>query len=228
MTKPLTIASAFLSLLVLLLVVLGLVFLRTPYDPQATPLLFDPPPPDLQRTIEHHSAGNITTFTKTSHDTDGAYTLLDIELAPGGENAPHYHGAFTEIFHAQSGTLGLTLDDDEYLLEEGETARAEPGTSHNFFNPSDESIHFQVRIEPAHTGFERALYLLYGLDRDGQVDDDGFDDIRHAALFIMMSDTHGDGALRLLRPLLNRIAGRAQQQGLEQELLQRYVVDDPP
>ena len=212
----------------LVLIVAGAVafwtFLGTPYDPENASYLTTEPPDNLVRTIEHESAGNITTFAAKAHETDGAYTLLDIELKPGGENAVHYHEAFAETFTAVSGTLGITLDGEEVLLDEGESATAPVGTSHNFFNPTDETIRFEVKIEPGHEGFERALYMLYGLDRDGKVSEDGFDNIYHTALFVMMSDTRGDGALRVMRPLFNRLAGRAQELGIEDELMERYYI----
>jgi len=45
------------------------------------------------------------TFLKTSEETEGEYTLMEIEIAPGGTK-PHYHKTYTESFEVIEGSLG--------------------------------------------------------------------------------------------------------------------------
>jgi len=49
-----------------------------------------------------------------------------------------------------------------------------PGEWHRFFNPSQtESIVFEAKVEPAHAGFEKVLFIWYGLANDGYGDATG-------------------------------------------------------
>lgn len=44
---------------------------------------------------------------KTSAQTQGAYTLIEVELQPDGGNPIHFHKRFTEDFYPLQGTLGV-------------------------------------------------------------------------------------------------------------------------
>ena len=46
------------------------------------------------RTYENPSIGDKITFIKTSEETNGEYTLIKVELKPGGSNSPHYLNLF--------------------------------------------------------------------------------------------------------------------------------------
>lgn len=43
------------------------------------------------------------TFLKTSAQTGGKHTLIEIEVAPGGGTIPHYHLAYSERFEVLEG-----------------------------------------------------------------------------------------------------------------------------
>ncbi len=202
-----------------------LIFLGVPYDPAQSAYYHMEPPENLTRTIENSRAGNRTTYVEKSVETGGEYTLLEIELAPGGGNDPHHHSEFSEYFTAVSGTLGLWLNGEEIFLEEGESALADIGDEHAFFNPGGDTITFTVRIEPGHPGFEKSLYILYGLSNDGRVDEDGIpENIYHTAVFATLSDTGSSEVGTLLSWVIRRLAGRAQRMGIEDELIERYYL----
>ncbi|MCC5834200.1 MAG: cupin domain-containing protein [Opitutales bacterium] len=180
-------------------------------------------PPDLIRQIQNPVFDDTVTFVKYSYETGGEYTLLEIELGPGGGNPTHFHERFTETFIAVDGTLGVEHKGEDHFLESGQRLTALPGEEHRFFNPGEERILFQVKIEPGSAGFEKALYLLYGLTRDGYADEDGrLKDLGHIALFLKLSDTRASGFLNLLNPLLKRAANRMEASGEADRLLQRY------
>lgn len=216
------------GLLVIIMAIIGLLlFLGAPYDPDESPYYDMEPPEDIQRTQYHPEIGQRTTFLKKSHETGGEYTLVEVELEPGKGNIVHYHNRFSETFIPISGTLGKHHEGEDFTIEEGDSVLVKPGEDHRFFNPSDtDTVTFQVRMEPGTPGFEKALYIMYGLSRDGLVDEDGLpENIYHTSIFVVLGDTRASGARSLFTPLMWRIAGRAQRQGIEEELMEKYYVN---
>ena len=53
-----------------------------------------------KRVFENPVIGDRVTFLKSSEETNGAYTLLEIELIAKGGNALHYNRSFSETFTA--------------------------------------------------------------------------------------------------------------------------------
>lgn len=56
-------------------------------------------------------------------------------------------------------------------LNPGESKKIELKEWHLFENPTDEDVKFRVRLEPASEGFEKIIYIVYGLARDGHVNE---------------------------------------------------------
>lgn len=185
------------------------------------------PPENLNRTIYNGLARHHTTFVRKSDETGGEYTLLEIKLEPGGSNAAHFHQQFAEEFTGVQGQTGVHVNGTDYQLGPGESVRAEPGDVHYFFNRSEDAAIFRVRIEPGSPGFEKALYILYGLVNEGMTDEEGLPhDILHTAVFAAYSDTRAPGVLRLINPVFDRLAGRAQREGVESELIHRFYLSE--
>ncbi len=180
-------------------------------------------PENIVRTIYNPVFDDTVTFKRFSYEAGGEYTLLEIDLAPGGGNAMHYHNRFTETFIAVDGELGVDLGRQSFILNEGEQMTVERGQVHRFYNPGSERIVFQVKIEPGSAGFERSLYLLYGLTQDGYAREDGLlQEFDHTAIFLSLSDTRVPGLLNIMNPLFKRAARKAERSGLQDELLERY------
>lgn len=176
------------------------------------------------RTIENPIIKDSVTFVKTADETNGEYTELIVELAPGGGNEPHYHRSFTESFTPLQGQLGVLIGKQKRLLHPGETATVPPGAVHCFFNPSDQRIRFRGEARPGHRGSEQFIQIAYGLARDGYVNSKGYPNrISHIALLSEMGDMHLPGlAFKLFSPCLQWIARRARAAGLEKKLIERY------
>jgi mannose-6-phosphate isomerase-like protein (cupin superfamily) len=180
-------------------------------------------PDNLIRTIYNPIFDDTVTFVKFSKETGGAYTLLEIDLAAGGGNATHLHERFSETFRAISGDLGVEHQGQDLVLPEGQSFKIAPGETHRFYNPGEERIRFQVKIEPGSAGFEKALYLMYGLTQDGYAKENGlFKELSHTALFVKLSDTKVPGLLNLMNPVLKSTAQKMEASGEAQELLQKY------
>jgi mannose-6-phosphate isomerase-like protein (cupin superfamily) len=177
----------------------------------------------IPRRIYHPQQKDYATFLKTSAETGGEYTLIEIELAPGGGNPPHYHRRFSERFEVINGRLNVQIGNAITTLEPGGRAVAPAGTLHRFFSTSDTPTKFRVEVRPGHTGFERMLMILYGLAADGKTNKRGLPtNLYELAVLGDMSDTNMPGLLTVLAPLFRRLAARARRKGIEQALIDRY------
>ncbi|KAK2758597.1 hypothetical protein FQN54_003287 [Arachnomyces sp. PD_36] len=95
-----------------------------------------------------------------SRETNGEYTLLTVSVSPGGQNAAHRHGSYSETFTAEKGQVGI------YTKSTGNTM-----------------------LSPAREGFEKGSYIPYGLARDGLSVNGGIPNkFLHSAIIFPMSD----------------------------------------
>lgn len=177
----------------------------------------------MQRTIVNPVFRDTCTFIKTSRETNGEYSQLEVTLSPGGKNPLHKHRSYSETFTSIRGTLTLTLGDKELSLHPGETYTVPKGVHHRFMNKSDEEIKFQIIFTPGNTGAENMLRIIYGLAADGEADKNGVpNSIQTIALVGEMGDTRLVGIFSLLAPLLKLLASRARKNGVEHKLLAKY------
>jgi quercetin dioxygenase-like cupin family protein len=166
---------------------------------------------------------DFATFLKTAEETGGEYTLIEVEVAPGGGNDLHYHSSFSERFEVIEGELLVQAGTETVVLREGQTITAPPATLHRFGNPSAKTTRFLVELRPGHTGFENALRLAYGLARDGQVTRKGLPrSIHHMAVLVQMADSNVPGLFSVAAPLLRLLARSRRGRAAERDLLERY------
>ena len=178
----------------------------------------------MNRNIVNPIIKDTVTFIRTSAETDGQVSEIEISLTPGGGNALHYHKTYAETFTAIDGELGVkTSKKITKILKPGETHTVQPREVHCFFNPTDREIKFKVEIKPAHEGFENSLRILYGMAADGLTNKKSIPKkLKHIALIACMSDMNAPGLLTLIYPLLVRVARKAKADGEEQKLLDKY------
>src|SRR6476659_1083762 len=143
-------------------------------DSQSTPL--DRKAPTMIRagdSIVNPVTGERLVFELTSHDTDGAYTLFDTYVEPGGSVASaHVHPYQTEIFTVIEGTLGVKRGREKLELGPGEKALIDPGTAHKFWNAGDETLRFRAEVRPA-LQFESLIETMFALAADGKTNAKG-------------------------------------------------------
>jgi mannose-6-phosphate isomerase-like protein (cupin superfamily) len=176
-----------------------------------------------KRTFEHPIIGDKVTFIKTSAETQGDYTLLDVELKAGGANSLHFHRSFSEKFEVISGELEVQVKKELKVLRTGETYTVPPMVLHNFRNRTHEPIKFRVEIRPGHAGFENCLKIGYGLASDGLTNKKGIPrTFSHLATILSMSDTNLPGILTMLTSFLKWRAALAKKKGIEQKLIETY------
>lgn len=164
------------------------------------------------------------TFLKTSADTHGESTLVEVELSAGGGVGIHYHKTYSERFECIEGLLGVQAGKTIYQLKPGETVTAEPNVNHRFFNSSSAPTKFLVELKPASRGFEISLQVGYGLARDGQTNSKGLPKSALALAWLFeTSESNLPGWRSIFEFILRRQTTKAKQKGLDKILIEKYV-----
>ncbi|MBI1768552.1 MAG: cupin domain-containing protein [Bacteroidetes bacterium] len=177
-----------------------------------------------ERRIYNPVQKDTVVFLKTSADTNGECTLVEVELAAGGGVGIHYHKTYSEKFDCVEGQLGVQLGKKVHYLKPNESATAHPNINHRFFNDSKGSCRFRVELRPASEGFEKSLQIGYGLARDGQTNSKGFPKNRLALAWLFeISESNLPGWMSIFEFILRRQARKAKKIGLDLELTNKYV-----
>jgi mannose-6-phosphate isomerase-like protein (cupin superfamily) len=176
-----------------------------------------------QRRIYNPVQQDAVTFVQTAEETNGACTVLDMEVAPGGGNKVHYHSTFAEHFTVVSGGFGVQIGTEHFTLKPGESAVVPSMARHRWYNIGQQTALVRVELRPGNLGFERSLQIAYGLARDGFMNKQGVPtSIVHLALLVELADTGVPGFFSMIAPLMRVIAQRARRKGVERELIERY------
>ncbi|HEY8782253.1 MAG TPA: cupin domain-containing protein [Mucilaginibacter sp.] len=176
-----------------------------------------------KRTFVNPAINDSATFIKTSAETNGTYTLMEIDLGKSDGPPLHYHKAFSEKFEVKEGVLYLQIGKDKKKLNIGESFTVPTGTHHRFYNETNEQVKFQITLQPGHAGMENFIKIFYGLAADGFSDKNGKPkNFAHLAVALTMADTNAAGLMSLLSPILRAAAKRAKKNGTEKWLVDRY------
>jgi quercetin dioxygenase-like cupin family protein len=177
-----------------------------------------------ERKIYNPVQKDYVTFLKTADETNGEYTLVEVELAAGGGVGIHYHKTYSEKFDCLEGALNVQLDKQTVTLNPGETATAYPYVNHRFFNSSDKPCKFTVEIRPASKGFEQCLQVAYGLARDGKTNSKGMPKDKYALSWLfMVSESNLRGWRSVFESILRANARKAIRKGIDKALIKEYV-----
>lgn len=178
----------------------------------------------MNRTIYNPIQKDSVTFLKTHADTNGACTLVEVELADGGGVGLHYHKTYSETFECLEGEVQVRLGKTLHALKPGESATAEPNINHLFRNRSGKPCRFRVELKPASRGFEQSLQIGYGLARDGQCRPNGFPKDKLALAWLFdISESNLPGWMSLFEFILRKQAKKARQKGIDKKLVEQYV-----
>lgn len=176
-----------------------------------------------RRIFENPLIKDKVTLLKSSRETNGAYTLLEVELEAGGGNTLHYHVNFKEEFTAVEGVLSIGLKKRQLHLKPGETAVAGVKELHRFYNAGHTPIRFQVKLTPGSTGFEKGIAIGYGLADDGETNKKGIPKkMDHLAVLLDLTDTRLPGFFSFIMPYLLRRSKRAKRNGVLKSLENKY------
>ena len=179
---------------------------------------------DPRRRYYNPIQKDYATFLETSEETGGEYSLIEVEVAPGGGNEPHYHKTYDEHFEVLEGALEVLVDGETRTLGPGRKAVAPKNVLHRFRNTTGEPTRFLVTLRPGHAGFEKAIKVAYGLASDGRARADGTPkNLYHLAILVDWSDMRLPGVFTVAEPLLRLLARRARRKGIDGELEARYA-----
>jgi quercetin dioxygenase-like cupin family protein len=178
----------------------------------------------MERKIYNPIQKDTVTFLKTSADTNGEYTLVEVELADGGGVGLHYHKTYAEAFECIQGEVQVKLDKKFLILKEGMSATAHPNINHLFRNRSGKSCKFKVELRPASRGFEQSLQIGYGLAGDGLCKPNGIPRDKFTLGWLFdISESNLPGWMSFFEFILRKNAKKARQKGIDKQLLEKYV-----
>lgn len=178
----------------------------------------------MERKIYNPIQKDTVTFLKTSADTHGEYTLVEVELADGGGVGLHYHKTYSEKFECIDGEVQVMLNKTLHTLQAGQSATAEPEVNHLFRNRSGKTCSFRVELRPASRGFEQSLQIAYGLANDGLCKPNGFPKDKLALAWLFdISESNLPGWMSMFEFILRKQAKKARQKGIDKKLLEKYI-----
>lgn len=177
------------------------------------------------RTIENPVSGEQATWIESARDNDGARTVADIEVRPGGGVPLHRHAEHEERILLLDGEMEVTVGGATRRLVAGESIVVDRGVTHGWRNPSrDRMLAFRGEMLPGHPGFELALRVLFGLGRDGELRPGGLP--RRFTDLALIADWDPSllavGPRRLLLPLVRWYARRSPARARAAALRARY------
>ncbi|PVH89671.1 hypothetical protein DL98DRAFT_647396 [Cadophora sp. DSE1049] len=180
-----------------------------------------------RRTLTNHLIKDEAYIEKYGAETNGAYTQVRVIVAPGGGTPLHYHGSYEEHLTCTNGLLSCVVGNKTLTFTPGETAVIPIGTKHRFFNASEtDDVEFVGKVIPAHEGFEKSLYICYGLAEDGECDDKGLPkSFVHLCLMADLGDMRWPGFMLVAglgNMLVKVVAAYARWSGEEDRLLKKY------
>lgn len=178
----------------------------------------------MERKIYNPIQKDSVVFLQTHADTNGEYTLVEVELADGGGVGLHYHKTYSEIFTCLEGAVQVQLGKTLHTLMPGQSATAFPNINHLFRNRSGSPCRFRVELRPASRGFEQSLQIGYGLAADGLCRKNGFPKDRLALAWLFdISESNLPGWMSLFEFILRWQAKKAVAKGIDKQLLEKYV-----
>jgi len=181
---------------------------------------------NMKKTIINPVVKDEVTFIQTASESKGQLTVLSVKLMPGGGTPLHYHKNFSETFTTIQGELTVYLKNKKMILKSGQKYTVQKGVTHRFANESDTAVFFSTTIQPGSEGFEKSLYILYGLAQDNQTNDKGVPkSLLDLAVVSKISDMHQPGMLALLSPLITLFYFIARSKNIDKKLQQRYCPD---
>lgn len=93
----------------------------------------------------------------------------------------HLHPALRESFSVLQGELTMIRDGQRSTLRAGESADIEPGVWHDWFNRAEVDAVVRVEVTPGER-FAHMIETLFGLAREGHVNQKGMPDLLQLAL----------------------------------------------
>jgi mannose-6-phosphate isomerase-like protein (cupin superfamily) len=167
--------------------------------------------------------GEEVTFIKTSRQSNGEVSLLEVLIRPKASIPLHYHKRFSETFKVIDGELSIQVDKKKMKLLPGQEATAPCNSIHRFYNETDKPVRFTVELRPGSEGFENVLRIGFGLARDGQAGSNGMPkSLMHNGILMKIGEGSFVGFFSILEKFFLLFAKSEKAQQVEKELLNKY------
>jgi quercetin dioxygenase-like cupin family protein len=129
-------------------------------------------------------------FKDTARETGGELLQLEVFTAPNAAPPPdHVHPRQEERFECVSGILRARVGGKERTLRAGERMVVPPGVAHPWGIGGEEEGHVLVEFRPA-LNTETFFETMYGLARDGNVDENGVPPLLQMAIICRTYDNY--------------------------------------
>jgi quercetin dioxygenase-like cupin family protein len=103
--------------------------------------------------------GDTYRIVVSGDDTEGAYSVIDMLIPPGGGPPPHAHAKFQEAFYVMEGEIEVRTEAQKYTAKKGTFINIPfGGLVHQFRNMSTSVAHLLCIITPA--GMEKMFEEL--------------------------------------------------------------------
>lgn len=93
--------------------------------------------------------GDRITYLITGAETEGAFFMAEVSVAPGGGPPPHVHSREDESFYVQRGTLAVRVGEKALNVSVGDFVHLPRGVPHSFRNVGDETATMLMVVTPA-------------------------------------------------------------------------------
>jgi mannose-6-phosphate isomerase-like protein (cupin superfamily) len=134
-------------------------------------------------SVENPVTGERGILIKGPWEGDDVSLLVDLHVQPGGAVAgEHVHPHLDERFTVKAGRIGFRLDGEESVAGPGESVEIPRGSWHDWWNAGDEEAVAEVYVSDG-TRFMLMIENLFGLARDGHVNEKGMPDPLQLTMF---------------------------------------------
>jgi quercetin dioxygenase-like cupin family protein len=99
--------------------------------------------------VVYWGPGVVITFLATGKDTNGAYTQVENEVAPGGGPPAHIHQREDETWYVVEGSLEFRIGESTRVARPGDYVRGPRGTVHVFRNVGERTARVLNTFVPA-------------------------------------------------------------------------------
>ena len=93
--------------------------------------------------------GGLLTFKATGAETDGRFSLIEVQNAPGGGSPPHIHHGEDEFFYILEGEVEVTIGDQKILGKPGSFVFAPRDIPHQFTAVGSQNARLLIGLTPA-------------------------------------------------------------------------------
>lgn len=123
--------------------------------PKAQATVKAPPIKHQRRSNRFYFDVGLGSVCLSGTDTGGAYCLLEVSLAPGMAVPRHTHTREDEVYFVLAGELEVTIEENTFVLQPGDTLLAPRNIPHELRNSGSATNHYLLVFSPS--GFEEFI-----------------------------------------------------------------------